>query len=118
MSGRELRPHRWIIRIVSAVIPRRLREDWRQEWETEFAYHESELAKWGASGWRARLALLRRSLGSASDAIWLQRKRLEDDVVHDLRHGIRLVARTPGLALAAVASLKVDATGGGRPHGA
>jgi hypothetical protein len=30
---RGFRPHRWIIRIVSAIIPKPMRADWRREWE-------------------------------------------------------------------------------------
>jgi putative ABC transport system permease protein len=111
MPGRELRPHRWIIRLVSAFIPKRLRAEWRREWEAEFVYHETETANWGGLGWRARLRLLRWSLGSASDAAWLQRRRLEDDLVQDVRHGLRLIARSPGLALAAYASIAIGIGG-------
>src|SRR2546429_4842302 len=107
MPRRELRPHRWIIRAVSAFIPRRLRTEWRREWEAEFVHQELDFANWGAPGWRRRLALLRRSLGSAPDAVWLQRRRLEDDLVQDIRHAFRLIARSRGLALAACASLAV-----------
>lgn len=111
MPGRELRPHRWIIRLVSAFIPKRLRAEWRREWEAEFVYHEAETANWGGPAWRARLRLLRRSLGSASDAAWLQRRHLEDDLVQDVRHGLRLIARSPGLALAACASIAIGIGG-------
>jgi putative ABC transport system permease protein len=111
MPGRELRPHRWIIRLVSVVIPKRLRAEWRREWEAEFVHHETETANWGGLGWRARLRLLRRSLGAASDAAWLQRRRLEDDLVQDVRHGLRLIARSPGLALAASASIAIGIGG-------
>ncbi len=111
MPRRELRPHRWILRVVSAFIPKRLRTEWRREWEAEFVYQESDIANWGAPGWRRQLLLLRRSLGSASDAVWLQRRRLEDDLVQDVRHGLRLTARSPGLALAACASLAIGIGG-------
>jgi len=31
----------WLIRIVGVIMPRRLRRDWRQEWEAELRYRES-----------------------------------------------------------------------------
>ena len=108
---RELRPHRWIIHVVSAFIPKRLRTEWRREWDAELAHQEAEVANWRAPGWRTRLLLVRRSLGSAWDAAWLQRRRLEDDLVQDIRHGVRLIARSPGLALAAGASLAIGIGG-------
>ena len=55
--------------------------------------------------------LLRHSLGSAWDAVWLQRRRLEEDFAQDVRHGFRLIARAPGLALAACASLAIGIGG-------
>ena len=108
---RELRPHRWIIRVVSAFIPKRLRTDWRREWEAELLHQESALANWNRPRLGARMALLRQSLGSTWDAAWLQRRRLEEDFVQDVRHGIRLIGRSPGLALAACTSLAIGIGG-------
>jgi putative ABC transport system permease protein len=108
---RELRPHRWIIRVVSAVVPTRLRTDWRREWEAELAHQESAAGNWNRPRWRARMDLLRHSLGSARDAAWLQRRRLEEDFAQDVRHGFRLIGRSPGLALAACASLAIGIGG-------
>jgi putative ABC transport system permease protein len=108
---RELRPHRWIIRVVSAFIPRRLRVEWRREWEAELLHRESAFANWNRSRWRMRVDLVRQSLGSAWDAAWLQRRRLEDDFAQDVRHGFRLIGRAPGLALAACISLSIGIGG-------
>ena len=55
--------------------------------------------------------LLRQSLGSAWDAAWLQRRRLEEDFAQDIRHGFRLIGRAPGLALAACTSLAIGIGG-------
>jgi hypothetical protein len=57
------------------------------------------------------LDLLRHSLGSAWDAAWLQRRRLEEDFAQDVRHAFRLIGRAPGLALAASASLAIGIGG-------
>ena len=108
---RELRPHRWIIRVVSAFIPKRLRAEWRREWEAELLHQESAFANWNSSRWRMRVDLVRQSLGSAWDAAWLQRRRLEEDFAQDVRHGFRLIGRAPGLALAACISLSIGIGG-------
>jgi hypothetical protein len=36
----------WLIRGVGVIVPRRLRADWRQEWEAELRYRETLLAEW------------------------------------------------------------------------
>ncbi len=55
--------------------------------------------------------LVRQSLGSTWDAVWLQRRRLEEDFAQDVRHGFRLIGRAPGLALAACTSLAIGIGG-------
>ena len=104
------RPHRWFIRIVSAIVPKRLRADWRREWEAELQHQEEQ-----SSTWRKRhqtlWLLMRHSIGSAWDALALQRRRLEDDLVQDIRHSVRLATRSPGLAIAACASIAVGIGG-------
>jgi putative ABC transport system permease protein len=57
------------------------------------------------------MELVRQSLGSAWDAAWLQRRRLEEDFAQDVRHGFRLIGRAPGLALAACTSLAIGIGG-------
>jgi putative ABC transport system permease protein len=116
---RALLPHRWIIHVVSAFIPKRLRTEWRREWDAELSYHEAEIGRWRRPGWRTRLLLMRRSLGSAWDALWLQRRRLDEDPVHDiaractsdvaldLRHGLRRIVRAPGFTAVVLLTLSV-----------
>ena len=38
------RPHLWLIRVIGVIVPRRLRADWRQEWEAELCNREELLA--------------------------------------------------------------------------
>ncbi len=35
-----------LIRVIGVLVPRRLRADWRQEWEAELRYRETLLAEW------------------------------------------------------------------------
>src|SRR4030095_5136148 len=90
------RPHLWLIRVIGVIVPRRLRADWRQEWEAELRYRELLLAEWDRLAWQTNLDLLRRSLGACWDALLLQPKRWEDEMFQDLRYGVRMLLKNPG----------------------
>jgi putative ABC transport system permease protein len=87
------------------MIPRRLRADWRQEWEAELRYRESLLANWNRLNRRTRLDLFRRSLGAFWDAIRLQPRRLEDEMFQDLRFGARTLIRQPAFTIVSLVTL-------------
>ena len=63
------RLHLWLIRVIGVIVPRRLRADWRQEWEAELRQREKMLADWDKLNWKTKLDLLRRSLGAFRDAL-------------------------------------------------
>ena len=77
---RRLRFWLWLIVLVGVIVPRRLRADWKQEWEAELRHREFQLADWERLNWRAKVDLIRRSLGAFWDALWLQQLRLEDEM--------------------------------------
>src|SRR5438105_3974840 len=95
----------WAIRIIGVIVPRRLRADWKQEWEAELKYREALLADWDKLNWKTKLDLLRRSLGAFWDALLLQPQRLEDEMFQDLRYGARMLLKHKGFTLVAVLSL-------------
>jgi predicted permease len=99
------RPHLWLIRVIGVIVPRRLRADWRQEWEAELRSREALLAEWDKLNWKTKLDLLRRSLGAFWDALLLQPRRLEDEMFQDLRFGLRMMLKQPGFTAMAALTL-------------
>jgi macrolide transport system ATP-binding/permease protein len=95
----------WLIRAIGVIVPRRLRADWRQEWEAELRHREALLAEWDRLEWRNKLDLLWRSTSAFWDALWLQPKRWEDEMIQDLRFGIRMLCKNPGFSVVVLLSL-------------
>ncbi len=95
----------WLIRFVGLIVPRRLRADWRQEWEAELRHREEMLAAWDRLDWRNKLDLLRRSTSAFWDALWLQPRRWEDEMFQDLRFGVRMLRTHKGFTAVAVLTL-------------
>jgi putative ABC transport system permease protein len=95
----------WLIALIGVIVPRRLRADWRQEWEAELLYREGMLAEWDRLDWRNKVDLLWRSLGAFRDALLLQPRRLEDEMFQDLKFGARMLLKNPGFTAVLVMTL-------------
>jgi hypothetical protein len=100
-----MKPHLWLITFVGVIVPRRLRVDWRQEWEAELQYRESLLAEWDKLDRRGKLDLLWHSAGAFMDALWLQPRRMEDEMFQDLRFALRSLRKHALLSTVVVATL-------------
>lgn len=99
------KPYFQLINVIGLIVPRRLRSDWRQEWEAELQHREALLSEWERLDWRTKLDLLRRSLGAFWDALVLQPQRLEDEMFQDLRYGVRMLLKNPGFTAVIVMTL-------------
>src|ERR1700742_1936091 len=95
----------WLITLIGVIVPRRLRADWRQEWEAELLHREMLLAQWHQLNRRTKLSLLSHSAGALIDALWLQPRRWEDAMIQDLRFGVRMLLKHRGFTTVAILSL-------------
>jgi putative ABC transport system permease protein len=95
----------WLIRFIGLIVPRRLRADWRQEWEAELRHREALLAEWDRLNWQTKLNLLWRSTSAFWDALWLQPQRWEDEMIQDLRFGVRMLLKHKSFTTVAILSL-------------
>jgi putative ABC transport system permease protein len=85
------------VRVAALVVPRRDRDDFTREWRAEILHRHAASTHGTDTTWSADVSLFGRSLGSWSDAAWLRRQFSRDsDLMHDVRHALRLYRRAPG----------------------
>src|SRR5262245_48364501 len=97
----------WLIRLIGVIVPKRLRADWRQEWEAELRYREDLLAAWDRLDWHFKIDLVRRSTSAFWDALLLQPRRWEDEMFQDLRYGVRMLLKSKSFTAVAILSLSL-----------
>jgi putative ABC transport system permease protein len=99
--------------VVSWLVPRRDRSDWRREWEAEILSRPDRSAAGHPSTFGDQLRLAWRASGSIADAAWLRRQFTRDsEIVQDLKFGIRMSFSRPAafLATAAILGLGIGST--------
>jgi putative ABC transport system permease protein len=97
-----------LLRLFARVVPERDRDEWLAEWESELHARRARLTMRHRLTREQELDMFRRVLGSLYDATWLRRQfTLDADLVHDVKHGARLLARSPGFALLTIGVLAI-----------
>ena len=95
-----------LLRAASRLVPAHQRERWLGEWEAEVLHRWRWLEGRRSLGPREQVDLARRVMGALPDAVWLRRQLTADaELIHDLRHGFRVLKRDGGGALAAATVL-------------
>ncbi len=95
-----------LVRAASHIVPRRLRDDWRAEWEAELAAADQEPL---SPKPKVKADLVRHAMGSFVDAFWIRQRDMADlQTIDDLRHGWRQMRHHGGFAFTAVAILALS----------
>ena len=87
-----------IVRLAALLVPAGLRDEWRSEWDAEFAALADVPARYRRP--------IRRALGAFADAFWLRQRSVADfDWIDDVRHGVRQLMQHGAFALTAIGIL-------------
>ena len=101
-----------IVRTFAWLVPGASRENWQREWEAEVRHRWQALEERQLLDWRAKADLVRRVLGALPDAAWIRRQFTADaEVVHDLKHGFRMLRKSPAFTASAVFILALGIAG-------
>ena len=84
------------VTVVSWLVPKRDRREWRREWQAEILHRSGELAADRRATLPNQVRLAGRATGSIADAAWLRRQFTRDsEVVQDLKFGLRMAMSRP-----------------------
>jgi putative ABC transport system permease protein len=89
-----------LLRVFGPIVPRPWRHNWRREWEAEIRHRHESLDERDLA---AHVDLVSRACGALPDAAWLRRQFTADaEVFHDIRHGARMLRKSPTFTLSVV----------------
>ncbi len=97
-----------LVRLASRLVPPRLRDEWRAEWEAELtaANPPSPSASARQVG---HAPLVRHAMGAFVDAFWIRQRDVADlQTIDDLRHGWRQLRQQSSFAVTAVGILALS----------
>src|SRR5829696_7541302 len=90
---------RKIVSLASHLVPPRLRDEWRAEWNGEIA----------AASDHHKAQVVRYALGSFADAFWIRQRDVADlQTIDDLRHGFRQWRQQSGFVITIVGILALS----------
>ena len=94
-----------LVSMASRLVPRAERHQWRREWDAELRHRWS---RGRVASRRQEADMVRRSLGAMVDAAWIRRQfTLDAEIVHDVSHGVRMLAKAPGFTALALLVLAI-----------
>src|SRR6187431_2031323 len=95
-----------IVRLASRLVPSRLRDEWRREWEGELSAAAQPSPSASARQAPKAPPIVRHAFGSFVDAFWIRQRDVADlQTIDDLRHGFRQWRQQAGFAITAIAIL-------------
>ena len=98
-----------LLRVFGPIVPRPWRQNWRREWEAEIRHRHESLDDGDLA---SHVDLVSRACGALPDAAWLRRQFTGDaEVFHDIRHGARMLRKSPTFSLSVVMILAIGIGG-------
>ena len=95
-----------IVRVASALVPDRRRDEWTREWDGELWYRASLLGRTGVSRPVDARRLMLRSVGAFPHAIWALNDEMRiDPMLQDLKYAVRGIVKRPAFAALVIATL-------------